>query len=591
MTIIDCGMAKKMNLSVLSAAAIRHLPDTRSARRSGKLYQLIRSHRTTLIFVAMRSQAEKLTRRLNERHQQETGEAEAVFAMAHHGSMSRDLRLEVEERLKQGAVPAVVATASLELGIDIGSIDLVVQVESPKSVSSGLQRVGRSGHLLHAGAQGCIIPLYPADLDDCMAMTRAMQQAAIEETTVPENCLDVLAQHIVAEVSMEPQDRAALYRLVRQSHCYRRLTEHAFNQTVEMLAGRFSDAPLTGLQPRLSWDRINDRLIGRRGSRLLAVLNSGTIPDRGYFAVVLAGERKKVGEVEEEFVFESKVGDHFFLGNSEWRIQKIDRNEIHVADQADLPRSPFWKGEPLFKNYSTCAAAGALRAKVLQQSDPVTWLQQNCHCDAAAAENLYHYLQRQLKHTGRVPTDTTVVVEQFIDATTMPHLVVHAPFGSRVTGAWAMVLAAARRISIISNFNIPLTTTACSFAFGYRPAAGRQRPVHLSLRRRSVGCCRVCPSAPCSPSAFVRTQAAASFCRDRGRANAFRCGCSGCAAPICSKPCSAILSFPSSPRPIAIACRMCLIGLRCSGCCGKSLRPRSPSITSAPSPPRPWRPD
>jgi len=445
-TIIDCGMAKKMNLSVLSPLPqFGDLPDASVwPAVVERLYQLIRSHRTTLIFVAMRSQAEKLTRRLNERHQQETGEAEAVFAMAHHGSMSRDLRLEVEERLKQGAVPAVVATASLELGIDIGSIDLVVQVESPKSVSSGLQRVGRSGHLLHAGAQGCIIPLYPADLDDCMAMTRAMQQAAIEETTVPENCLDVLAQHIVAEVSMEPQDRAALYRLVRQSHCYRRLTEHAFNQTVEMLAGRFSDAPLTGLQPRLSWDRINDRLIGRRGSRLLAVLNSGTIPDRGYFAVVLAGERKKVGEVEEEFVFESKVGDHFFLGNSEWRIQKIDRNEIHVSPiQADLPRSPFWKGEPLFKNYSTCAAAGALRAKVLQQSDPVTWLQQNCHCDAAAAENLYHYLQRQLKHTGRVPTDTTVVVEQFIDATTMPHLVVHAPFGSRVTGAWAMVLAAA----------------------------------------------------------------------------------------------------------------------------------------------------
>ncbi|NLP12144.1 DEAD/DEAH box helicase [bacterium] len=445
-TIIDCGIAKKMNLSVLSPLLnFGDLPDASVwSAVVERLYLLIRSHRTTLIFVSIRSQAEKLTRRLNERHQQETGEAEAVIALAHHGSMSRDLRLEVEQRLKQGTVPAVVATASLELGIDIGSIDLVVQVGSPKSVAAGLQRVGRSGHLLHAGAQGCIIPLYPADLDDSMAATRAMLQAAIEETTIPENCLDVLAQHIVAEVSIEPQARAALYRLFRQSHCYRRLTEHAFNQTVEMLAGRFSDAPLAGLQPRLSWDRINDRLIGRRGSRLLAVLNSGTIPDRGYFTVVLAGERKKVGEVEEEFVFESKVGDHFFLGNSEWRIQKIDRNEIHVCPiQANLPRSPFWKGEPLFKNFSTCAAAGALRAEVLRQSDPITWLQQNCHCDAAAAENLYHYLQRQLKHTGCVPTDTTVVVEQFVDASTMPHLLVHAPFGSRVTGAWAMVLAAA----------------------------------------------------------------------------------------------------------------------------------------------------
>jgi len=445
-TIIDCGMAKRMNLSVLSPLPrFGDLPDASVwPAVVERLYQLIRSHRTTLIFVSMRSQAEKLTRRLNERHHQESGEAEAVFALAHHGSMSRDLRLEVEQRLKQGAIPAVVATASLELGIDIGSIDLVVQVESPKSVASGLQRVGRSGHLLNASAQGCIIPLYPADLDDSMAMTRAMQQAAIEEITVPENCLDVLAQHIVAEVAMEPQERTALYRLFRQSHCYRHLTEHAFNQTVEMLAGQFSDAPLAGLQPRLAWDRINDRLIGRRGSRLLAVLNSGTIPDRGYFAVVLAGDRKKVGEVEEEFVFESKVGDHFFLGNSEWRIQKIDRNEIHVSPiQADLPRSPFWKGEPLFKNYSTCAAVGALRAEAMRQSDPITWLQQNCHCDVAAAENLYHYLQRQLKLTGRLPTDSTVVVEQFVDASTMPHLVVHAPFGSRVTGAWAMVLAAA----------------------------------------------------------------------------------------------------------------------------------------------------
>ena len=445
-TLVDCGQRKEMNLSVLSPVAdFGDLPEASAwPAVVEKVYDLILRHRTTLVFVNMRAQAEKLARQLNERHQQQTGDPSAELALAHHGSLAREVRHAIEAKLKQAAIPAVIATASLELGIDIGSIDLVVQVESPKTVSAGLQRVGRSGHLLSATSQGCLIPLYPADLDDSLAITRAMSQAAIEETAVPENCLDVLAQQIVAEVAMESWGRGALFNLFKQSYPFRHLAEFAFNQTVEMLAGKFSDQPLAGLQPRLAWDRINDRLIARQGSRHLAVMNVGAIPDHGYYAVYLADSRQKLGEVDEEFVFESRVGDHFFLGNSEWRIQKIDRNEIIVTPrQAANPKPPFWKGESAFKSYATSALVGAFRAQVLQQDDAIAWMQQTCHSDQATAENLYRYLLRQKQLTGVVPTDRTILVEQFFDASAIPHLVVHAPFGGRVMGAWAIALAAA----------------------------------------------------------------------------------------------------------------------------------------------------
>ncbi len=444
-TIVDCGQKRAMALSVVSPVDnFGDLPEASVwPAVIRKLYELILCHRTTLIFVNMRAQAEKLSRQINEWHQQQTGNTEQEICQAHHGSISREMRHQVEAKLKQGNLAAVVATASLELGIDIGSIDLVVQVESPKSVSSALQRVGRSGHMLHAVGKGCMIPLYPADLDDCLAVTRAMLQADIEETVIPENCLDVLAQQIVAEVAMESWERHALYQLFRQSYCYRELCENAFNQTVEMLSGKYSDEPLTGLQPRLSWDRIDDRLISRPNSRMLAVMNMGSIPDRGYYAVYLGDSRQKLGEVEEEFVFESKVGDSFFLGNNEWRIQQIDRNEIRVnAIKAVKPRPPFWKGESLFKSYDAALRVGRFRAETLAHPDAEAWLMQTCCCDAAAADNLMQYLRRQQKSTGMAPTDSVIVVEQFQDASSIPHVLVHAPFGSRVMGAWAMLLSA-----------------------------------------------------------------------------------------------------------------------------------------------------
>jgi ATP-dependent Lhr-like helicase len=445
-TIVDCGQRKEMNLSVMSPVEnFGDLPDASVwPAVIARLYDLILSHRTTLIFVNMRAQSERLARQLNDLHRQTTQDPQAEVAFAHHGSMSRESRYDIEARLKNAEIPAVIATASLELGIDIGSIDLVVQVESTKSVSSALQRVGRSGHLLHATSKGILIPLYPADLDDSLALADCMLRGEIEETVIPENGLDVLAQHMVAETALLTWDRSSLFRLVRQSYSYRNLSEATFDQVVEMLAGRFSDEPLIGLQPRLSWDRINDRLIGRQGSRLLAVMNMGTIPDRGYYAVHLADSRQKLGEVEEEFVFESRVGDHFYLGNNEWRILRIDRNQIEVAPvQAIKPRAPFWKGESLFRDFVTSRHIGAFRSRVLQQTDPEQWLMETSHSDPAGARQLVQYLQRQKEITDEIPTDKTIVIEDFLDASAIPHLLIHAPFGARITGAWAMMWTAA----------------------------------------------------------------------------------------------------------------------------------------------------
>jgi ATP-dependent helicase Lhr and Lhr-like helicase len=445
-SIVDCGRRKEMNLSVLSPVEkYGDLPEASVwPAVVSQLYDLISRHRTTLIFVNMRAQSERLARQLNDLHRQKTLDPHAELAFAHHGSMSRESRYDIEARLKKAEIPAVIATASLELGIDIGSIDLVVQVESTKSVSSALQRVGRSGHLLNATSKGILIPLYPADLDDTLALTDCMLRGEIEETIIPENGLDVLAQHIVAETALQTWDRSALFRLVRQSYSFRNLSELTFNRVVDMLAGHFSDEPLVGLQPRLSWDQVNDRLIGRQGSRLLAVMNMGTIPDRGYYAVHLTESRHKLGEVEEEFVFESRVGDHFFLGNNEWRILRIDRNQIEVAPvQAIKPRAPFWKGESLFRDFNTSRRIGAFRSRVLQQADPVQWLMETSHSDQVCAQQLVHYLQKQKSSTGEIPTDKTVVVEDFLDASSIPHLLIHAPFGARVTGAWAMMWTAA----------------------------------------------------------------------------------------------------------------------------------------------------
>ncbi|HEX9654070.1 MAG TPA: DEAD/DEAH box helicase, partial [bacterium] len=444
-TIVDCGQRKEMDVKVISpVASFSDLPDaTVWPAVIDKLYELIQTHRTTLVFVNMRAQTERVARLLNELHQKNTGNSHAQLALAHHGSISREMRYDIEARLKAGTIPAVIATASLELGIDIGSIDLVVQLESPRSVSSALQRVGRSGHLLSATSKGRLIPLYPSDLDDTVALTQSMIGGEIEETIIPENCLDVLAQQIVAELALRDWERLALFRLVRQSYCYRHLTLELFDNVVDMLAGRFSDSPLRALQPRITWDKVNDRLIARRGARLMATLNGGTIPDRGYYSVYLADSNVKLGEMEEEFVFESRVGNVFFLGNNEWRIDQIQQDRIVVAPvQAVKPRPPFWKGDTLYRDFATNQKIGAFRQQIVAGLSRGQVENQRLLADDSAAANLFKFLERQAGLTGRVPTDRQLVVEWFRDSAGEPHVIVHTCFGARVNGLWAIALAA-----------------------------------------------------------------------------------------------------------------------------------------------------
>ena len=447
--IINCGQRRDMDLKVITPVrSFRALPESSVWQPTyRKLYELIRDHQTTLVFAGMRSQTEKIARELNLLHRHITGDPTVELALAHHGSISREARYSIESRLRAGTIPAVIATGSLELGIDIGSIDLVVHLESPRSVSAALQRVGRSGHLLSATAKGRVIVLYPADLDDAVAIAQGMQQGDIEPTHIPENALDVLAQQIVAEVAMKEWPYDELYRVVRQSFCYRKLPTSLFRNVVDMLSGRFADAPLQALKARLNWDRINQRLVARRGSRQVAVLNSGTIPDRGYYGVYLEGTTVKLGEVEEEFTFESRVGEVFFLGNSEWLIKQITPDRIIVSPVSAInPRAPFWKGDIQHRDYTTSKKIGKFRQNLVEKIDggkALSWLQEYCPADENTVNNLIQYFIRQRKRGRCIATDSRLVGEWTTDSGGEPLLILHAPFGARVNGAWAIALAAA----------------------------------------------------------------------------------------------------------------------------------------------------
>jgi len=456
--IIDCGQRKDIDLKVTTPVkTFSELPESSVWQAVyHNLYELIQAHKTTLVFAGMRAQTEKIARALNQIHRQVAGDPAAELALAHHGSISREARYNIEARLKAGNIPAVIATASLELGIDIGSIDLVVHLEAPRSVSGALQRVGRSGHLLAATRKGRIIVLYPADLDDAVAIARSMVAADIEETCIPENALDVLAQQIVAEVAVKSWNFDDLYHLVLGSYCYRELPLSAFRSVVTMLCGTVADIPLQALNSRLNWDRVNNRLIARRGSRLAAMLNGGTIPDRGYYGVYLENANVKLGEVEEEFAFESRVGEVFFLGNSEWLIKLILQDRIVVGPVAAInPKAPFWKGGILFRDYSTSSKIGEFRRILLERMDrgqAEQWLMQECSADENTAHNLVDYFTRQRKRGRKIATDRQVVAEVTIDRGGNPLLMLHAPFGARVNGAWAIALSAALEQHFLTQF-------------------------------------------------------------------------------------------------------------------------------------------
>lgn len=434
-----------------------------------RITDLVQAHRSTIVFANSRRLAERLCNRLNEiAYERATGEplpedhspaelmaesgaakgAPPVLARAHHGSVSKEQRALVEEDLKAGRLPAVVATSSLELGIDMGAVDLVVQVESPPSVASGLQRVGRAGHQVGAVSTGVVFPKYRGDLVQAAVVTERMRTGSIESLRIPANPLDVLAQQLVATVSLDTWQVDDLLALVRRAASFASLPESAFTAVLDMLAGRYPSDAFAELRPRVVWDRVAGTVTGRPGAQRLAVTSGGTIPDRGLFGVFLAGADPKkgggrVGELDEEMVYESRVGDVFTLGTSSWRIEDITRDRVLVSPAPGVPgRLPFWKGDQLGRPLELGRALGAFLREVgsLPRDDARVRLLA-AGLDDWAADNVLTYLAEQREACGHIPDDRTIVVERFRDELGDWRVVVHSPFGAQVHAPWALALA------------------------------------------------------------------------------------------------------------------------------------------------------
>ena len=405
------------------------------------LLELVREHRSTIVFVNNRRLAERLALRLNEL-------AEAEIARAHHGSLARDQRVEVEELLKRGDIPCLVATSSLELGIDMGAVDLVVQVESPKSVARGLQRVGRAGHRLDEASKGRVFPKFRADLLESAVVVGRMKEGLIEETRIPRNPLDVLAQQIVAVCAEEEIAVDELHDLVRRAWPFRDLSRQQLENVLDMLAGRYPSEEFAELRPRITWDRVAGLLRGREGARRLAVTNAGTIPDRGLFGVYLVEGGGRVGELDEEMVYEARAGQTFLLGASTWRIEEITRDRVLVSPAPGVPGLvPFWKGEGVGRPYELGEAIGRAGRELVGLDDERARerLTTEHELDERAAENLLVFLREQEQATGVLPSDRTIVVERFRDEIGDWRLCILTPFGARVHAPWALALAARLR--------------------------------------------------------------------------------------------------------------------------------------------------
>ena len=414
-----------------------------------RIVSLVEAHRSTIVFANSRRTAERLCTRLNDIVSERDGEPREI-ARTHHGSMSREQRSLVEEALKAGQLPAVVATSSLELGIDMGAVDLVVQVESPPSVASGLQRVGRAGHQVGAISRGVILPKYRADLVQCAVVSERMTAGAIESMHYPRNPLDVLAQQVVAMVAMEPWTVDDLAALVRRAAPFQSLSQSVLEATLDMLSGRYPSDDFAELRPRLTWDRVTGTLTGRPGAQRLAVTSGGTIPDRGMFGVFLVGERKsRVGELDEEMVYESSVGYVFLLGSSAWRIEDITHDQVLVTPAPGQPgRMPYWHGDAPGRPVELGRALGAfLRELAGLDADGAQARLREAGLDELAARNLIAYLDEQKEATGRLPDDRTILVERFRDELGDWRLAIHSPFGAPVNQPWALALAARLRES------------------------------------------------------------------------------------------------------------------------------------------------
>jgi ATP-dependent Lhr-like helicase len=406
-----------------------------------ELLDVIRAHRSTIIFVNSRRLAERLCSRLNELAGEEV-------VRAHHGSVARDQRLVIEEDLKAGRLPAVVATSSLELGIDMGAVDLVVQVGAPDSVASGLQRIGRAGHSVGAVSRGIFFPKFKGDLLETAVVVERVASGAIEETHYPRNPLDVLAQQIVAMVAMDEWKVDDLEKLVRRSACFADLPRDALESVLDMLSGRYPSDEFAELRPRLNWDRIEGTVTGRSNAQRLAVTSGGTIPDRGLFGVFIAGDKgSRVGELDEEMVYESRPGEVFVLGASSWRIEEITHDRVLVTPAPGLPgKMPFWHGDAPGRPLELGRAVGAFTRELVEMSpvDRATRLE-TAGLDKNAATNLIDFLEEQREATSVLPDDRTIVLERFRDELGDWRVCIHTPFGARVHAPWAQAIEARLR--------------------------------------------------------------------------------------------------------------------------------------------------
>ncbi|MBA3742437.1 DEAD/DEAH box helicase, partial [Sporichthya sp.] len=438
-----------------------------------RIVDLIHAHRSTIVFSNSRRLAERLTQRLNEIAYERSGAdlpdagavqpaqimasgasrgAPEVLARAHHGSVSKEQRAIIEDELKTGRLRAVVATSSLELGIDMGAVDLVIQVESPPSVASGLQRIGRAGHQVGAISRGVVFPKHRGDLVQTAVVAERMTAGQIEAIRIPRNPLDVLAQHIVSMVALDDWSVEEVLDLVRRAAPFASLPQSSYEAVLDMLSGRYPSDEFAELRPRLVWDRVNGSLSGRPGAQRLAVTSGGTIPDRGLFGVFLVGTavekgKGRVGELDEEMVYESRVGDVFTLGSSSWRIEEITHDRVLVSPAPGQPgRLPFWHGDSIGRPLELGRALGGFLRELARLDDGAARERlAKAGLDEWAADNLLIYLGEQRAATTHVPDDRTIVVERFRDELGDWRLCVHSPFGAQVHAPWALAISARLR--------------------------------------------------------------------------------------------------------------------------------------------------
>jgi ATP-dependent Lhr-like helicase len=459
-TIIDAGAPKKLDLRIevplddmKRLDEIEPIPSGPAAQGPvrpsiwsaihPKLLEAVRAHTSTLIFVNSRRLAERIAGAVNEL-------AGEVLVRAHHGSVAAAQRKDIEERLKMGTLRGIVATSSLELGIDMGAVDLVIQIEAPPSVASGMQRIGRASHHVGGVSSAIIYPKFRGDLVACAAIARAMNEGQVERVSYPQNALDVLAQQIVATVAMDEWEAGELFKLVCRAAPYANLSYATFEGVLDMLSGRYPSDEFVELRPRITWDRVSGKITAREGAKKIAIVNGGTIPDRGLFGVFLAGATRgaRVGELDEEMVFESRTGDTIILGASTWRIEEISHDRVLVSPAPGEPgKMPFWHGDTAGRPAEFGQKIGEMTRELVLLPRPVAYtrLIEDHNLDANAAENLLRYLEDQMAVTGVVPNDREIVIERCRDELGDWRVCVLTPFGSRVHAPWCMAVTSRLR--------------------------------------------------------------------------------------------------------------------------------------------------